>query len=130
MVKGSPLLLLLYQKYTKGNEVKFDILKPAEYIVRILVDNNENKYWDEADFENNIFAEDSYVFYKVIVVRPLWDTNENWDLKDTRTLDSPKSAITPASTTPKSETPPVPVDSNNKELRSKDAILTPVPERK
>ena len=86
-----------------------------------MVDNNENKYWDEADFQNDVFAEDSYVFYKVVVVRPLWDTNENWDLKDTRTLDSPKGAISPAVTpNPVTSTPAenstVPVDSNNKEI--------------
>jgi len=119
---------VLYQKYTKGDEVKFDILKPAEYIVRILVDNNENKYWDEADFQNDVFAEDSYVFYKVVIVRPLWDTNENWDLKDTRTLDSPKSTVSPAAATPTTSTSTEnsTVDSNTKEIRSKDAILTPV----
>jgi uncharacterized protein (DUF2141 family) len=119
---------VLYQKYTKGDEVKFDILKPAEYIVRVLVDNNENKYWDEADFQNDVFAEDSYVFYKVVIVRPLWDTNENWDLKDTRTLDSPKSTVSPAAATPTTSTSTEnsTVDSNTKEIRSKDAILTPV----
>src|SRR5690606_2592255 len=36
---------VIYQRYTKGDNVKFDIVNPAEYIVRILVDNNENKYW-------------------------------------------------------------------------------------
>ncbi|WP_370900243.1 Ig-like domain-containing protein [Chryseobacterium gossypii] len=87
---------VLYQKYTQGDQIKFNILKPGEYVVRILVDNNGNKYWDEADFQNEIFAEDSYVFYKVAVVRPLWDTNETWDLKDTRTLDNPKGSIPPA----------------------------------
>lgn len=107
----------IYQKYVKGNEVKFDLLKPGEYIVRILVDNNENKYWDEADFQNEIFAEDSYVFYKPLVVRPLWDTNETWDLKDTRTLDTSKM------TTPKhAETPK---NSTNK-LGTRDELLTPV----
>lgn len=80
-----------YQKYTKGESVKFDIIKPGEYIVRILVDNNDNKYWDEADFANETFAEDSYVFYKIAIVRPLWDSVEDWDLKDTRTLESPKN---------------------------------------
>ncbi|MCU7614740.1 Ig-like domain-containing protein [Chryseobacterium sp. GMJ5] len=80
----------VYQKYIKGSSVKFDILKPGEYIVRILVDNNENKYWDEADFQNEVFAEDSYIYYKVAIVRPLWDSIEDWDLKDTRVLDASK----------------------------------------
>jgi len=80
----------VYQKYTSGNTVKFDILKPGEYIVRILVDNNGNKYWDESDFQNEVFAEDSYLYYKFAIVRPLWDSIEDWDLKDTRTLDVSK----------------------------------------
>lgn len=85
---------VIYQKYTSGTEVKFDIVKPAEYIVRILVDNNENKFWDPADFSNETFAEDAFVYYKLALSRPLWDSIENWDLKDTKTLDL--EAIKPA----------------------------------
>lgn len=120
---------VLYQKYTKGIDVKFDILKPAEYIVRILVDNNENKYWDEADFQNEIFAEDSYIYYKTVIVRPLWDSNEKWDLKDTRVLDTSKlgtqktdnnTSPTPSSNSaaPKTDTRP--------ELKTDRGALTPI----
>ncbi|EJL71128.1 Ig-like domain-containing protein [Chryseobacterium populi] len=109
---------VVYQKYTNGNEIKFDILKPSEYIVRILVDNNDNKYWDEADFQNEIFAEDSYVFYKVAVVRPLWDTNENWDLKDPRVLDT-KSLNIPKQ--PVKET-----EKEDQDLKSGNALVKPV----
>lgn len=116
---------VVYQKYTKGNKVKFDILKPAEYIVRILVDNNNNKYWDEADFLNEVFAEESFVFYKAVIIRPLWDTNENWDLKDTRTLDKPKGPTSAKPSDPAQEKP-VKQDANNREIKSDNAILTPV----
>lgn len=109
---------VIYQKYTQGNEVKFDILRPAEYIVRILVDNNGNKYWDEADFQNEVFAEDSFIYYKVVVVRPLWDSVEDWNLKDTRTLDAPKTS-TPSQTTQ-------PSGNSNRDLKTDDAILSPV----
>ncbi|WP_312074779.1 Ig-like domain-containing protein [Chryseobacterium sp.] len=78
---------VVYQKYTKGKEVKFDIVKPGEYIARILVDNNGNKYWDPADFVTETFAEDAVVYYKLALSRALWDNIEEWDLKDTRTLD-------------------------------------------
>ncbi|ROH98692.1 hypothetical protein EGI16_19160 [Chryseobacterium sp. G0240] len=119
---------VVYQKYTQGDSVKFDILKPEEYIVRILVDNNGNKYWDEADFANDIFAEDAYIFYKKAVVRGLWETNEEWDLNDTRTLDNPKGI------TPSASPPGVPASDQKdevkqevkKELKSDKAILTPV----
>lgn len=125
---------IVYQKYTKGDYVKFDILKPGEYIVRILVDNNGNKFWDEADLEKDIFAEDSYVYYAQAVVRPLWDTNEEWDLKDTRTLDSPKKPVvnknaTPAETkTPDSDrTNSTTTSTTAKDaIKSDNAIVTPV----
>jgi len=110
---------VLFQKYTKGDEVKFNILKPGEYIVRILVDNNENKYWDEADFQNDVFAEDSYIYYKVVVVRPLWDSNENWDLKDTRALDTSKLSI------PKTNTNAPQQDTKKMDLKNNNAVLTP-----
>ena len=110
---------VLFQKYTKGSEVKFDILKPAEYIVRILVDNNENGYWDEADFVNDVFAEDSYIYYKTAIVRPLWDSNENWDLKDTRVLDTSKLNIQKTNT----EVPPK--DAKKMDLKTDNTLLTP-----
>lgn len=111
---------VLYQKYTKGSDVKFDILKPGEYIVKILVDNNENKYWDEADFVNDVFAEDSYIYYKTAIVRPLWDSNESWDLKDTRVLDTSKLS------TPKTDNSQTPTkNSTSMDLRSDKSLLTP-----
>lgn len=82
----------VYQKYVSGSEVKFDIVKPGEYIARVLVDNNGNKRWDEADFVNQTFAEDSYIYYKMVVARPLWETREDWDLKDTRSFEGIKIA--------------------------------------
>lgn len=118
---------VVYSRYTKGNKIKFDILKPDEYIVRILVDNNGNKYWDEADFETETFAEDSYIFYKKAIVRGLWETREEWDLKDTRTLDNPKGATSVQTASPPSEKTPETVRKEvNKELKSETAILTPV----
>ncbi|WP_312991159.1 Ig-like domain-containing protein [Chryseobacterium flavum] len=120
---------VIYQKYTKGDKVKFDILKPEEYIVRILVDNNENKYWDEADFATETFAEDAYIFYKKVVIRGLWETREDWDLNDTRTLDNPKG--TPANVPSPSveenkETVQAVQQEAKKEIKSDNAIVTPV----
>jgi hypothetical protein len=120
---------VVYQKYTKGDRVKFDILKPNEYVVRVLVDNNNDKYWDEADFATETFAEDAYVFYKKALVKALWETREEWDLKDTRTLDNPKGIPAP----PAPATPPVSeekekavLQESKKELKSENAVITPV----
>ncbi|MCJ7933705.1 MAG: Ig-like domain-containing protein [Chryseobacterium sp.] len=118
---------VIYQKYTSGDKVKFNILKPEEYIVRILVDNNENQYWDEADFATETFAEDAYVFYKKAVVRGLWETNEEWDLNDTRTLDNPKGTLPAAVSAPPAEDKKETVEQNvKKEIKSENAMVTPV----
>ncbi len=120
---------VIYQKYTKGDRVKFDILKPNDYIVRILVDNNNDKYWDEADFATETFAEDAYVFYKKALVKALWETREEWDLKDTRTLDNPKGTTTPAAPAAPpalEEKGKTVVQETKKEVKSADAVLTPV----
>ncbi len=90
-----------YTTFNDAAEVKFNIVKPGEYFVRILVDNNGNGHWDEADFLNQQFAEDAYIFYKKVNIRPLWELVEDWDLKDTRKLDPVK----PESTAPQATTP-------------------------
>ena len=77
-----------YQQYGTQTEVKFTNIKPGAYKLRILVDNNENGYWDTADFATETLSEDAYLFKKAgdkdvmtkINIRPMWEINENWDL--------------------------------------------------
>lgn len=96
-----------YTTFTDAAEVKFNIVKPGEYFVRILVDNNGNGHWDEADFLNQQFAEDAYIFYKKVNIRPLWELVEDWDLKDTRKLDPIKPESTTPQATPANTAQPV-----------------------
>lgn len=69
-----------YQKYINTSVIEFTNLKPGEYTARIKVDENENGYWDEADFATKTYAEKVFVFSKEINVRPLWTIEENWEL--------------------------------------------------
>ncbi|SDE13028.1 Ig-like domain-containing protein [Riemerella columbipharyngis] len=64
----------------KIEEIKYQTLKPSEYYVRILVDNNKDGYWETADLSSNTEAETVYLFSKKIEVRAMWDLVENWDL--------------------------------------------------
>lgn len=72
--------IVAYTKKSTSAANKFTELKPGEYTVRILVDNNENGMWDTADFTNQTSAEDFYIFDKALDVRPFWEIVENWDL--------------------------------------------------
>ena len=77
-----------YQKLTNGSLIKFVNLQPGSYKLRILVDNNDNSHWDSSDFLKETLAEDVYLYKKAgdkgvmakIIIRPMWEMNENWDL--------------------------------------------------
>lgn len=58
----------------------FDYLTPGEYTFRILVDENENGFYDYSDFENEIDAEKTHLYPKPILVRAYWDISEIWKL--------------------------------------------------
>jgi len=49
--------------------------------VRILLDNNNNGYWDEANFTKQILPEQAFIFPKEINIRKLWTIIEDWELK-------------------------------------------------
>lgn len=81
---------VVYSKLAKEAKVHFANLKPGNYHLRILVDNNDNGVWDSADFEKETLAEDVYLFRKnkdtnpmtKVNIRPMWEINETWDLKN------------------------------------------------
>ena len=69
-----------YSQLTDTNEFKFSTIKPGRYYVRLLVDNNGNGVWDEADFSKGLMAEEVFIFNKVIEIRAMWDNVEDqWD---------------------------------------------------
>lgn len=74
-----------FSKLTTESRNAFMQIKPAKYQLRILVDNNENGFWDSADLETLTFAEDVFNFPKVIEIRPLWENRETWNLQNNST---------------------------------------------
>ena len=102
---------VVYSRYGTDNPLTFNSLKPGKYKLRILVDENENGVWDGADFAQSSFAEQGYLFDKLIEVRPLWEIRETWNLNP--------EIITPS-------TEPVPAQSRDSEI----PILPPPSENK
>ena len=80
---------IAYSKYGVEKQINFKSLKPGQYDLRSLVDENENGIWDFADFADNIFAEPVFIFDKKIEVRPLWEIRETWKLP-TENTEEPK----------------------------------------
>ena len=81
---------IAYSKYGLEKQITFKSLKPGQYNLRILVDENENNIWDFSDFEDSVFAEPIFIFEKKIEVRPLWEIRETWDLLNKRPEDVEK----------------------------------------
>ncbi len=90
-----------YSVYGTQETINFKTLKPGKYQLRILVDTNENRLWDAADFGTLTFAEPVYLFEKTVEVRPLWEIRETWD------LNSKNAQLTPKEETAGAQQPPL-----------------------
>ena len=84
--------VIAYSKYGLEKQITFKSLKPGQYNLRILVDENENGIWDFADFADTVFAEPLFIFEKKIEVRPLWEIRETWKLP-TENSEEPKEIL-------------------------------------
>lgn len=76
---------VVIERLTTAEVNEFASISPGKYSLRILVDNNENGFWDQADFLSLMPAEDVYVFPKEIEIRPLWENRESWNLVNNST---------------------------------------------
>ncbi|MFC6267173.1 Ig-like domain-containing protein [Frigoriflavimonas asaccharolytica] len=94
---------VMYSKYTNASDISFNIIKPGEYFVKILSDENENGFYDDSDFSILKDAEPVFVFYKKLNIRPLWTIEETWDLKDERKLDPSATTISKPTNLPNNE---------------------------
>lgn len=76
---------MLDERYSTQTEFDYFNLNPGQYYFRLLIDENENGFWDTGDFFMRKQAEKSYLYPEMIHVRTMWDVEEVWVL--------PKEAI-------------------------------------
>ena len=53
--------------------VKFNLLEPTDYSVRVILDSNQNKVWDTGNYPLKIQPEQVLWFREPIKLRPNWD---------------------------------------------------------
>jgi hypothetical protein len=90
-LKYDHLLLQLYQKdkvlqskkYTIGETVRFDKLKPGNYNLRLIVDENNNGKWDAGDYFSKKQAEVILHYPQTVNIRAGWDTENIWEYDKT-----------------------------------------------
>ena len=81
---------LLQLTNTKGDVVRqnvlpqngkaaFRYLKPGDYMVRILIDDNDNGTWDTGDYANHRQPEHFIYYMEKVSVRANWDIKIDFD---------------------------------------------------
>jgi hypothetical protein len=77
--KKSFFVQLLDEKFKVIAEIKstspysFNHISPGKYIVRVLVDNNNNGKWDPGDYYKKEMPEDVYFYPDILTLRPNWE---------------------------------------------------------
>ena len=72
---------VLASAYTEKDPfVKFDLIEPATFILRVIYDENKNKIWDEGNYLQKRQAEKVVYFPMNVAVRANWDVDQPVDL--------------------------------------------------
>ncbi|WP_313384706.1 Ig-like domain-containing protein [Chishuiella sp.] len=82
LLKNDKDFTILEETYYKANTAyfEFNYIEPAEYLFRLLVDENENGRWDTGDFLTGRQPEPIYLYPEPIKTRAMWDSSETWIL--------------------------------------------------
>jgi len=72
---------VIASEYSTGETtIKFNLLVPEEFTVRIIYDDNKNKVYDTGSFINKTYSEEVFYYQKGIDVRANWDVDQSIDL--------------------------------------------------
>ena len=56
-------------------------LKPGEYQIKLIIDNNGNKKWDTGNYQLNLQPEKVIFYQDKITIRENWDNEIQWNIK-------------------------------------------------
>lgn len=65
----------------EDGKIEFPYLKPDKYIIRLILDSNQNGKWDTGFLADGVQPEEVVYFPKVIKVRSNFEYKENWEIK-------------------------------------------------
>lgn len=74
-------LVIRQQLVPSNGKVGFRYLRPGDYFLRIVFDENANRRWDEGSFEKGIQPEKVVYFPETINIRANWERMIPWDPK-------------------------------------------------
>ena len=70
-------------EFFEKNDKTFAIpyLKPGEYQVKLIVDNNNNKKWDAGNYQTKLQPERVVLYEDKITIQENWDNEIKWNIK-------------------------------------------------
>lgn len=80
------------ENYTNDSYFEYKYLAPGNYYFRVLVDENENNFWDTGDFFTKKQPEAAFTYKGFVSVRALWDVEETWILNEPEPAPKEKSS--------------------------------------
>jgi len=67
------------QRTIRGpQKLKYELMKPAKFIVKAIMDENNNGRWDTGDLVNKKQPERVFFMDKELEIRANWDLEEEW----------------------------------------------------
>ena len=64
---------------THTGSADFYYLKPADYYLRVVLDENGNGKWDTGNYKDDVQPEMVYYYQKEIACKAKWDVTLNWN---------------------------------------------------
>ena len=73
----------IIEEFFDENVKTFNInyLKPGEYQIKLIIDNNGNKKWDTGNYQLNLQPEKVVFYQDKITIRENWDNEIQWNIK-------------------------------------------------
>ncbi|MCJ7758085.1 MAG: hypothetical protein MUP24_08040, partial [Gillisia sp.] len=65
---------------TSESNLRFELVSPGKYLIRVIYDSNENGKWDTGNYLKKIKPEEIIYFPDLMDIRPNWDINETFIL--------------------------------------------------
>lgn len=77
--KKDELINEFYDKHIQVFVVPY--LKPGEYQVKLIVDKNKNRKWDNGDYNKLLQPEKLIIYNEIITIQENWDNDIIWNIK-------------------------------------------------
>jgi hypothetical protein len=69
--------LLREDNLNKNKTISYTRYPTGKYKIRVIYDLNKNKEWDTGNLQLGIQPENTWIFDKIVTIRPNWDLEEN-----------------------------------------------------